>query len=123
MIGYCDLTITSHDGNILKLEFVVIKTENKAIPILGLVDSEKLNLINKSSNVLAINSSHEHILNSYEHLCNGIGKIKNLKYDFKLKHNYDPVAICSNRVPFRLRDQVKKELDRLCKDNIICEVI
>lgn len=121
VVGCCNLNISVNKQR-CNLEFIVIKTNNRSLPILGLKDSEKLNLISKSNEVFEIHNNFNQLIKDNEHLFSGIGKINNIKCNFKLKPDYEPVTIPARRIPFSLRSEVKAELERLCKQNIICEV-
>lgn len=121
VVGCCNLTVIVNQ-QVYNLEFVVIKTQHNAIPIIGLADCERLNLITKNQNVFEIRTMFDQLMTEYEHLFAGVGKIKNIKCDFKLKPGYEPVTVPARRIPFSMRNEVKSELERLCKENIICVV-
>lgn len=121
VVGFCTLTVVINQQE-YKLDFVIINTNHTAVPLIGLTDLERLNLIYRSANVFEIHTSFDTLLNKNNHLFEGIGRINSIKCAFKLKQNYESVAIRARRIPFRLVKQVKYELDRLCQDNIITEV-
>ena len=67
--------------------------------------------------------------NDYELLCNkynkvfqGLGKLKDREIKFHVDESIVPVAQSPRRIPFHLRDQVAKELDRLEKMDVIEKV-
>ena len=65
------------------------------------------------------NKSVESLLNEYDDLFYGIGKMKDLKVKVDVDKNVRPVAQKHRRVPFRLRDKLEAELQRLEAANVI----
>ena len=65
------------------------------------------------------NKSVESLLNEYDDLFHGIGKMKDLKVKLDVDKNVRPVAQKHRRVPFHLRDKLEAELQRLEAANVI----
>ncbi|KAI8116310.1 Transposon Tf2-6 polyprotein [Lucilia cuprina] len=89
-----------------KINFKIVNENVK--PILGADSCESLQLV-KRVQELQIN----------ENLFEGLGCIKNFVYDIDLVRN-PKFEICpARRVAFKIRDQVKNELDKMVKMNVI----
>ena len=65
------------------------------------------------------NKSVESLLNEYDDLFHGIGKMKDLKVKLDVDKNVRPVAQKHRIVPFHLRDKLEAELQRLEAVNVI----
>ena len=65
------------------------------------------------------NKSVESLLNEYDDLFHGIGKMKDLKVKLDVDNIVRPVAQKHRRVPFHLRDKLEAELQRLEAANVI----
>ena len=65
------------------------------------------------------NKSAESLLNEYDDLFHGIGKMKDLKVKLDVDKNVRPVAQKHRRVPFHLRDKLEAELQRFEAANVI----
>ena len=61
----------------------------------------------------------ESLLNEYDDLFHGIGKMKDLKVKLDVDKNVRPVAQKHRRLPFHLRDKLEAELQRLGAANVI----
>lgn len=57
-----------------------------------------------------------------EKIFNGIGKLENFKLKLPINRSRPPVAQPLRRVPFKLRDQIKKQIQKLLEEDIIEEV-
>jgi hypothetical protein len=107
---------------------VVVIAEEK-VPILGLPSCRELGLVQTSASqqLDAIGDSNrvESILPSefkkYRNVFTGIGKLP-VEHHIKLKDNYVSVVRPPRRVPFKLRDSVKKKLDEMEKLKLVCKV-
>ena len=60
--------------------------------------------------------------NKYNRVFQGLGKLKDREIKFHVDESIVPVAQSPRRIPFHLRDQVAKELDRLEKMDVIEKV-
>ena len=61
-------------------------------------------------------------IEKYQHLFNGIGKLKNKTVKLHINKDVKPVALRHRRTPFHLRDKVKAEIKRLVDEDIIEKV-
>ena len=103
VVGSCDLLIVSNNNKKEMLNFIIIKTDHNAAPILGLQSLQKLELIHRNIDSLVVElDTEKEILNKYSDLFSGIGKIKMKPCNIKLKENYKAVNIPTRRVPFNL---------------------
>ena len=104
----------------------VIVIDEEKVTILGLPSCRELGLVQTSASqqLDAIGDSIkvEYALPSefkkYRNVFTGIGKLP-VEHHIKLKDNYVSVI---RRVPFELRDSVKKKLDEMEKLKLVCKV-
>ena len=73
----------------------------------------------KDESVEGSSESVDNILNEYEDIFHGIGKLKNVQVKLHIDKSVKPVAQKHRRVPFHLRSKVDEELDRLLKAGVI----
>ena len=59
------------------------------------------------------------IYKKYEQVFNGIGKMKGTRVKFHVDDTIKPVQQKSRRIPFKVRDKVSKELQRLEEVDIV----
>lgn len=123
VVGYCMLEILLQN-KICELEFVIIKVNEGAKPVLGIKTIKDLNLLIKPSNVdsLQLLQTKEQIINDNGDIFKGVGKIKIPPCDITLKTNYVPAVAACRKVPFQLLKPLKAELDRMKKDGVITEI-
>ena len=142
LLRKCNLKITNYGGNMLtvkgecelnvlvnhqkyKLSFVIIETNPKSAPIIGISTIQDLNLINikNVSIVSGVNKSDwSVVVHEYNDTFQGLGKIKINPYNFKLKQEYTPVIVPARKVPFQLIEPLKVELNKMIEDEIITPV-
>jgi hypothetical protein len=107
----------------------VIVIEEEKVPILGLPSCRELGLVQTSASqqvdTLGDSSRAESTLPSefkkYQNVFTGIGKLP-VEHQIKLKEDYVSVVRPPRRVPFKLRDPVKKKLDEMEKLKLVCKV-
>ena len=67
-------------------------------------------------------NNYENLCNKYSRVFQGLGKLKDREIKFHVDENVVPVAQSQRRVPFHVRDQIEKELERLEKMDVIEKV-
>ena len=102
----------------------IIVDSNNTVPIIGLKTSERLNLVRR---IFKVNTSEledgaeffvDYIADDYIDCFGDLGTL-NRTYHIELKDNVQPTVVPPCKVPFALRDKLKKELDRMEKMNVI----
>lgn len=116
-LGQCFLPLY-YKGQIYNVLFHIVDINSQNI--LGREMCQKLNLI-KRVNTVKFNVN-ETIFDTYNDLFQGLGCIKDYICDLKLKPDAVPSIDACRRVPFKLRNILKEELDNLEHNNIICKV-
>ncbi|XP_041983078.1 uncharacterized protein LOC121736085 isoform X2 [Aricia agestis] len=108
VLGEAELlcTIKNEESNIT---FKVV--QEKVTPILGLDTCEKLELI---ARVKTLKESE-----CEDDVFNGLGCYKDYEYDIDLIENPKLAIIPPRRIPHAIRDEVKQELDRMVKLDVI----
>ena len=100
----------------------IIVDSNNTVPIIGLKTSERLNLVQC---VFKVNTSEldddaeffvAYIPNDYLDCFIGDLGTLNRTYRIELKDNVKPTVVPPRKVPFSLKDKLKKELDRMEKN-------
>ncbi|CAB4033003.1 retrotransposon-like family member retr-1 [Paramuricea clavata] len=88
---------------------------SQTTPILGLATSERLNLIKRVYKITDTNIEEAYSSNISEEYADCFGEIGTLKstYHMTLKDDVRPVVVPPRKVPFALKDRLKKELDRM----------
>ena len=112
----CVNLLVENDNQFSAEKFIVTKADT--VPILGLPTCLKLNLIKKTVNSIKQDTTKEIIMNRYSDIFTGIGCFP-FSYKIELIENAVPVSLPPYRLPLKLRDKVKLELDRLCQLDII----
>ena len=107
-----------------KADFVVIK--KYCIPLLGNHTFQDMNLLHwNCENILAISNytpiTKEQLLAEYKPVFDGIGRLEG-DYHLVVDNSIPPVVHPPRKVPIALKAQLKGELDRLEKLNIITQV-
>jgi hypothetical protein len=77
--------------------------------------------VNKIESIDASDLSKDTVLREYKELFHGLGLFPGT-CSLHLKENAVPVVCPPRKVPFRLRDKLKKELDSIESKQIICKV-
>ncbi|XP_018366780.1 PREDICTED: uncharacterized protein K02A2.6-like [Trachymyrmex cornetzi] len=114
VVGKCILKV-KHRGENHSLQFLVIKTKPVAQIVLGIKTIKALNL---AVLVNTINESKLDPLKEFKDIFKGIGRIKIEPVDIKLKQNYETVIVPCRKIPFRIINKLKDELDRMCNDGV-----
>lgn len=102
-----------------KLEFFV--AERSVQPVLGINALEKLSLVSRicsSIRSLPIKNAAEDIIQNYEDVFKGTGKLKTV-HKIVLKEDSNPRVFSSRKIPLSLRDKVKEELKSMVVRGII----
>ena len=119
-------------GKRYAVSFVIIKEDE--VPILGLPTCKEMNLIQRVDQMEQVNqitpsvSSSANPLNlpsgfeCYSDVFRGLGKLPT-QHEIRLKNEVTPVIRPARRIPFKIRDQVKKKLDDMEKLQVICKVV
>ena len=105
-------TKTRHD--ICKFHLV----EGNYGSLIGFQSASDLGLVQVINKINRVNNPIE----KYQHLFNGIGKLKNKTVKLHINKDVKPVALRHKRTPFHLRDKVKAEIKRLVDEDIIEKV-
>lgn len=115
--GTCNLTC-NHKNENYNLEFFVIK--DKVQSILGLKACKELQLIQKID--LIESQSNKNLLTNYQNVFKGIESINVKPVHIHLTDNVNPVVHPPRKIPFGIRNELKKELIRLEQNNIITKI-
>ena len=100
-------------------DFHIVK--NNTNSILSYETAVELGIIPAIGSVNQHVSSHE-IYEEFPSVFNRLGKLKDVKIKFHVDDRVTPVAQPPRRIPFHVRDQVEKELDRLEQMDVIEKV-
>ncbi len=122
-IGTVSITCTHQDQ---KFDLLFHVTDKCVKTLLGLHDTLRMHLIQLSEHVHEIqpsNQLHNEILLEYADLFDNsrVGKLP-VKYKMKLDETKAPVVRPPHKLPYALRDRVKRELDDMVKKEIITVV-
>ena len=115
VLGKCTLPC-SHKVTKLNLEFYIVKTT--APPVLSLRACTDLKLIKL---VLSVTDTKDNILQKFPDVFDGLGLLPG-EHSLKVDPTVTPVVHPPRRVPYALRDLVKKELDRMESQGVISKV-
>ena len=124
LLGCFDGNIDTGDKTSVET-FYVIKGTERLDNLLGLSSSVALGILNIVNSVssakeeISSKESVDAILDEYEDIFHGIGKLKDVKVKLHIDESVKPVAQKHRRVPFHLRSKVDDELDRLLKAGVI----
>ena len=109
-----------HKGVKYYVLFIVVSSDTT--PIIGLNTSEKLNLIQRVSKVNRSDTFHpDQIPKEYFNCFGEVGILKTA-YHIELKDDVTPVVVPPRKIPYALKDPLKKELDRMEQLGIIEKV-
>lgn len=111
-LGKTTLLLERHERYI-PVEFHVI--DDEVTPLLGLRTCVELSLVRRLDTVGEDQGEHstEGILDSYDDVFDGLGKVKGHQYKINIDFTIPPVVHPPRRVPHALRDKLKNELDRM----------
>jgi hypothetical protein len=125
--GKCNL-IVQFNKNKFEVEFYVEHKHNKTVIglrtglLTGILQLNKeIHTININEQFMTCQNNYKNFIHKYEDVFKGIGKM-NKPYHFELKENVKPIISPIRNVPFALRDNFKKCLDELEKNEIIKKV-
>lgn len=100
--------------------FYIVDGGPRATTLLGMPAIQSLGLIHKVGMVTQLSeTSSQSIINEHECVFKGLGKLKD-KLELKLKDSARPKAMPPRMVPQGIRGKLKKELERLEQEEIIC---
>lgn len=116
VVGKVEITCQTNNTE-RKVEFQVVDMEN-ICPILGLKSVVDFGLIVRKIN--SINNTT--MYHDYKDLFKGIGSIKTKPCNITLKENAIPRVAACRKIPFKLQQLVKDELDRMEKLKLIEKV-
>ena len=120
--GKCLIPLT-HKGQQHHLLFIIVNSETT--PIIGLDTSERLNLIKRVYKVtessIEESFSSNTIPDDYPECFGEIGTLKST-YHMEIKDDVSPVVVPPRKIPFALKDRLKKELDHMETMGIIEKV-
>ncbi|XP_065226097.1 uncharacterized protein LOC135849531 isoform X2 [Planococcus citri] len=104
-----------------KIKFQVVDCCDNVI--LGLKSCHNLNLVRRVEEIKIKKPEilNEEIFREFEHVFEGIGKLEG-DYSFKLKEGATPVIKSTTRIPYALKEKVKKKLDALVEAGVIVPV-
>ena len=94
-------------------EVVFQVVEGDAETLLSCNTSVDLNLVQFASSSVKMIKDEADIHKKYEQVFNGIGKMKGTRVKLYVDDTIKPVPQRSRRIPFKVRDKVSKELQRL----------
>ncbi|CAB4000591.1 Hypothetical predicted protein [Paramuricea clavata] len=91
----------------------VYRSRSETTPTLGSATSERLNLVKRVTDSNVKESYMSNLIS--DEFCDCFGEIGTLKstYHITLKDDVHPVVVHLRRVPFPLKDRLKKELGRM----------
>ena len=108
-----------HKRKFYPVEFMVVDSKN---PIIGLSTCEDLNLVRFVDEIKQsdVRSSNEILKDpKYKSVFKGLGCIKTVVYDMKMKPETKPIVNPPRKVPHPMLNRLKDALDSLCKQGII----
>lgn len=114
-------TITAkieHNENIVNAKFYVVKND---LPILGLLTCVDLKCIARIDSVTVDSLEKERFIQNNIEVFRGLGEFPD-QYHIKIKENATPVAASPRRVPFQIKDKLKRKLEVMVNDKIITPV-
>ena len=85
-------------------------------PLLGRAAHEKLELANSN-----VSSEYETLLTEFSDVFKGLGNLPG-EHKIVIDESVTPVAHACRKVPFKLHDKLKEELDRMEKLKVIAKV-
>ena len=104
--------VAEYDNKLYPLDFIVVK--EMANTLLGLHSCVDLGIVKQASEV----TDRDQLIVTYSDVFNGLGLLPG-EHTIRLKDDVTPVVYSARKVPHRLRDQLKAELDKMVEDGII----
>ena len=119
VVGKCIAKLNPKGKADYSVQFVVVSI--KSCPMLGLETCQRLNLIKR---IWQITQPHANVKNVPEEYSEAFGEIGCLSGELHISLTSDaiPVVHLPRKVPYLLKDKLKKELDRMGKNYIIDHV-
>ena len=74
------------------------------------------------SNVSNVNSELDALIQEYDQIFHGMGKVTNFEHKISIDPNVKPVSQPLRRIPFSQIETVNNELEKMLEDDIIEEV-
>lgn len=129
VLGSLLLNVTINEKS-HKLQFFVIETDKYACPLIGLETIQNLNILMINERLFQLstitntinNNGCLKIINNYDSLFEGIGKIDCQPCEFYLTNNYQPQITPCRKIPFSLMNGLEQELKRMENDGIISKI-
>ena len=122
MMGKFDAVVESAT-KIIPATFHVIKGNTDTEPLIGFQTAVSLGLVMMAN---AVRTHPEKftskLLEEYNDLFHGIGKMEGVKVDLHVDRAVTPVAQPHRRVPFSVRQKLEAELEKLLEDDVIEKV-
>ncbi|UYV65559.1 K02A2.6-like, partial [Cordylochernes scorpioides] len=115
VVGKCQLDCKTKYA-CRKVTFLIVN--NSAVPILGLDECEKLNLVKRVETISDISVTLTGLLDKYKDVFKGNGHLSYM-YDIKLSDKAEPKISPARRLPRALLQPVKEELFKMEEDGII----
>ena len=100
-----------------EVEFVVI--EGKGQSLLSCETAIQLGVLKIVRNIEGDTSNADAIIEEYQDVFEGIGKLKDYQLKIPIDNDVEPVVQATRRVPFNLRDKLSQKLDELEAKDII----
>ena len=107
-------TTIAHKNTTTEAEFVVVENHRQIANLLSSTTSQELGLIS-----LALATSRTGVT---DNIFQGFGKIDGVKIKLHIDKDVTPITQTHRRVPFHIRKDVEKEIERLEQDDIIEKV-
>ncbi|UYV74913.1 K02A2.6-like [Cordylochernes scorpioides] len=115
VVGKCQLDCKTKYA-CRKVTFLIVN--NSAVPILGLDECEKLNLVKRVETISDSSVTLTGLLDKYKDVFKGNGHLSYM-YDIKLSDKAEPKISPARRLPRALLQPVKEELFKMEEDGII----
>ena len=117
------MRVVESNTKIIPASFHVIKGNTNTEPLIGFQTSESLGLVVITN---AVRTDPETVtsklLEEYEDLFQGIGKVEGVQVDLHVDRTVTPVAQPHRRIPFSVRPKLEAELEKLIGDDVIGKV-
>ena len=107
--------VAEYGNKMHPLDFIIV--QEVANTLLGLPSCVKMGIIQQASEI----SERDELIETYSDVFEGLGLLPG-KHTIHLKNDVCPVIHSARKVPHRLREQLKAELDKMERDGIIQRV-
>lgn len=109
-LGYCTLPCVFHN-NLYHLRFFITTTRSKTI--LGFSSAKQIGLLKQVNSIS---------LKQFSDVFSGLGCIKGIQVNLETNPNVRPKIDPPRRIPYKLTERLRKELDRMVELNVIVKV-